>query len=121
MKFIKEEFKKVFLITRWVVGLYFKNYPVYTSINVISRIILAFAGLINAYIIAIATDEAIKLATGSTDLRSIYKIIFFIVGSSFFFSMVDIVNNYVWRSMMAQDWWKLREILAKKISNLGIS
>lgn len=121
MRFIKEEFQKVFLITKWVVGLYFKNYPLYTSINVVLRIVLAFAGLVNAYIIAVATDEAIKLTTGSIDLSSIYKIIFFILGSSFFFSMADIVNNYVWRSMMAQDWWKLREILAKKISNLGVS
>ena len=121
MNFLKEEFKKVFLITKWVLGLYFKNFPVYTSIYVICRILISLSVLVNAYIIALATDEAIKLiGSGSVNLTSVYKIIMLILGSSFFFSFVDIVNTYVWRMISFQDWYILRKVLSDKLLKLGI-
>lgn len=120
MKFLKAEISKIFLITKWIFGLYLQNYPKYTIIYIICRILISFSSLVNAYIIAIATDEAIKLIGGSVNSINIYKIIGLILGSSFFFSMVDIVNTYVWRMIAYQDWFMLRRTLSDRLFKLGI-
>lgn len=120
MKFIKEEIRKVVLVTKWVFGLYFKNYPKYTTIYIICRILMAFAVLVNAYIISVATDEAIKLIGGNLNNLVILKIVALIIGSSFFFGMVDIVNTYVWRMISFQDWYMLRKTLSDRLFKLGL-
>lgn len=120
MKFIKEEIRKVLLVTKWVFGLYLKNYPKYTIIYIVCRILISFSTLVNAYIIALATDQAIDLIGGNFNSLSILKVVFLIIGSSFFFALVDIINTYVWRMIAFQDWFMLRKTLSDRLFNLGL-
>lgn len=117
---IKDGFYRQFLITKWVIGLYFRNYPFYSLTYVICRIIAELSPLVNAYILALATDEAIRLLQNDIQVYSIYKILVLTVGSNLLFTLVGIINNYVWRMMSYQDWWKLREILSDKLRRVGI-
>lgn len=121
MNFLKVEVKRFFSVTKWVFSLYFSLFPLYTTIYIICRILISFSSLFNAYVIALATDEAIKLiGTGELSLH-IYKIIALILSSSIFFTLVDIANTYVWRMISHQEWWKFRKILSERLLKLGIN
>jgi hypothetical protein len=93
MDFLKTEFKRFFSVTKWVLSLYFKTFPVYTTIYVVCRILVSFSNLFNAYVIALVTDEAIKLIGTGQISSSIYKILALFLGTAFFFTLVDIVNS----------------------------
>jgi ATP-binding cassette subfamily B protein len=121
MDFLKTEFKRFFSVTKWVLSLYFKTFPVYTTIYVVCRILVSFSNLFNAYVIALVTDEAIKLIGTGQISSSIYKILALFLGTAFFFTLVDIVNSYVWRMITYQEWWKFRKILSERLLKLGIN
>jgi ATP-binding cassette subfamily B protein len=121
MDFLKTEFKRFFSVTKWVLSLYFKTFPVYTTIYVVCRILVSFSNLFNAYVIALVTDEAIKLIGTGQISSSIYKILALFLGTAFFFTLVDIVNSYVWRMISYQEWWKFRKILSERLLKLGIN
>jgi ATP-binding cassette subfamily B protein len=121
MDFLKTEFKRFFSVTKWVLSLYFKTFPVYTTIYVVCRILVSFSNLFNAYVIALVTDEAIKLIGTGQISSSIYKILALFLGTAFFFTLVDIVNSYVCRMITYKVWWKFRKILSERLLKLGIN
>lgn len=121
MKFLKSDFLRTFAVTKWVVTIYFKNYPLYTSIYILTELILTMSNLLNAYILALVTDKAILVATvGITDVFDFAPIIFLIIGSSLLFGFLGIVNTYVWRMITYQDSFMLRSMLAERLAFLGI-
>ncbi len=121
MKFLKSDFLRTFAVTKWVVSIYFKNYPLYTSIYILTELILTMSNLLNAYILALVTDKAIQVATvGITDIFDFAPIILLIIGSSLFFGFMGIINTYVWRMITYQDSFMLRSMLAERLAFLGI-
>lgn len=121
MKLIKSEIVRTWNITKWVVSIYLKNFPIKTSIFVISEIVLTLGNLINAYIIALATDKAIEIAkNGSSSVNDFATIIMLIIGSYIFFEVIRVINTYVWRMISYQDTFVLRKMLANRLSELGI-
>ncbi len=121
MKTIKFELNRFILITKWVLSIYFGNYPMLTSVTVVTHMISALAGLVNAYIVALATDQAIHVLNDkATSIYSFLPIVGMIIGSYLFFQVIDIVNTYVWRIISYKDYFTLRKLLIKRLSELGI-
>lgn len=121
MKTIKFELNRFILITKWVLSIYFGNYPMLTSVTVVTHMISALAGLVNAYIVALATDQAIHVLNEKvTSIYSFLPIVGMIIGSYLFFQVIDIVNTYVWRIISYKDYFTLRKLLIKRLSELGI-
>jgi ABC-type multidrug transport system fused ATPase/permease subunit len=121
MKLVKSEIVRTWNITKWVVSIYLKNFPVKTSIFIITEIVLTLGNLINAYIIALATDKAIEIAkNGSSSVSDFATIISLIIGSYIFFEVIRIINTYVWRMISYQDTFVLKKMLANRLSKLGI-
>ena len=88
--------KQTLATTKWILGLYFKNYPLYTTIFIICEVILNLGSLLNAYVIALVTDMAISLTTSSLELSfsNFIPIVGLIVGSYLFIAIVKIVDTY---------------------------
>lgn len=121
MKTLKSELTRTFNVTKWVISIYFKNYPLFTSIYAVSEITLSLAGLFNAYIIALVTDKAIHLLKLSNpNVSDFYPIMLLIIGSYIFFELIRILDNYVWTLISYQDNFVLRKMLAQRLSELGI-
>ena len=121
MKTLKTELLRVFSVTKWVVSIYFKNYPSLISITVTTHMISALSSLVNAYIVALATDQAIKvLNSKATNINEFLPIVGMIIGSFLFFQIIGITNTYVWRIISYKDYFTLRKILIKRLSELGI-
>ncbi len=121
MKLLKTELLRTFDVTKWVLSIYFKNYPLMISVTIVTHMISALSGLINAYIVALATDQAIHvLEIKATDIYSFLPIVFMIIGSYLFFQFIDIINTYFWRIISYRDYYTLREMLIKRLSVLGI-
>lgn len=111
-------------ITKWVLGLYFKNYPFYTSVYFVSEIILQLGNLINAYIIAVVTDMAISTLTkgvSPTSIDEFIPIVALIVGANLFFEVIRILDNFARRMINHQDWWNLRRLQYEQMLTLGIA
>ena len=95
MKKILPEIKRTLGLGKWVLSIYFKNYPLMISVTIVTHMISALSGLINAYIVALATDQAIHvLEIKATDIYSFLPIVFMIIGSYLFFQFIDIINTY---------------------------
>ena len=121
MKLLKSELSRVWSITKWVLSIYFKNYPVLISVFVLTELILTMGGLLNAYILALVTDKAIQVAqSGISNIFDFAPIISLIIGSYLFFEILRIINIYVWRMVSYQDNLMLRKMLAERLSFLGI-
>ncbi len=121
MKSLKAELFKTLSITKWIVSIYFSNFPIKTSIFVITEIFLTLANLFNAYVIALATDKAIEVVkNGLSTVSDFAPIILWIIGSYIFFEVIRIVNSYVWRLISYQDTFVLKKMLANRLSELGI-
>lgn len=121
MQKLKSEFSRFNLITRWVLSIYFTNYPFLISVTIFTHMLSALSSLINAYIIALATDQAIAVLNNkATDIYAFLPIVGMIIGSYLFFQVVDIVNTYVWRIISYKDYFTLRKMLIKRLSELGI-
>lgn len=121
MKLLKTELLRTFNVTKWVLSIYFKNYPLMISVTIVTHMISALSGLVNAYIVALATDQAIHvLEIKATDIYSFLPIVFMIIGSYLFFQFIDIINTYFWRIISYRDYYTLREMLIKRLSVLGI-
>lgn len=121
MKIFKTEFIRTSNVTKWVLSIYFKNYPFLISIYITTQILSSLSSLLNAYIIALVTDQSIQvLASGISSVYSFIPIVSLIIGSYVFFQIVDIVNTYVWRIILYKDSYVLRIMLAQRLSELGI-
>ena len=121
MKTLKTEFFRTWSVTKWVISIYFSNYPILVSITIVTHMMSALSGLVNAYIVALATDHAIQvLSEKSTNIYSFLPIVGMIIGSYLFFQSIDIVNTYVWRIISFKDYYTLRKLLIKRLSELGI-
>lgn len=121
MKLLKGELKRTWNIAKWVLSIYFKNYPGYMSVFVVTELITSLSNLVNAYIIALVTDKAIELVQiKSLDVTRFLPIIFLITGSYIFFELLRIINRHAWRMITYQDHFLLRKILAKRLEYLGI-
>ncbi|EKE04972.1 MAG: ABC transporter ATP-binding protein [uncultured bacterium] len=121
MKTLKSELLRTLDVTKWVLSIYFKNYPLYTTIFIITELVLTLSNLLNAYIIALVTDRAIQVAqVGISKITDFLPIITLIIGSYIFFETIRIINIYVWRIISYQDMFLLRRMLAERLSFLGI-
>src|SRR3989344_3131484 len=121
MKTLKTELLRTWNIAKWVLSIYFKNYPVYMSVFFVTELITSLANLVNAYIIALVTDQAIQLIQiKSLDITRFLPITLLIIGSYMFFELLRIINRHAWRMITYQDGFLLRKILAKRLEYLGI-
>ncbi|MEK7526410.1 MAG: ABC transporter ATP-binding protein [Patescibacteria group bacterium] len=122
MKKIISSFSDVFSTTKWVASLYVRTNPVLASTYLIASSVISLGNLINAYIIARVTDEAIKIyMSGSVNVDSMVPILAMILGSSLFFGFTRIISRHAWRMLYFQDWMNLRKILYQRLLELGVS
>lgn len=121
MKKIIPEIKRTLGLVKWVLSIYFKNYPVSMSVFFVTELISSIGNLINAYILALVTDQAVQLLQDkSLDISRFLPTTLLIIGSYLFFEIIRIVNRHVWRMITYQDHYMLRKILAKRLEYLGI-
>lgn len=121
MKILKSELLRTISVVKWVLSIYFKNYPVLSLVYVATELILSLNGLLNAYVVALVTDKAIQVAQiGTTKVIDFLPIILLIIGSYIFFETLKIINNYVWRMISYQDMFLLRRMLTQRLSFLGV-
>lgn len=121
MKNLKSELLRTLSVSKWVVSIYYKSFPIELSIYISTKLILTLGNLLNAYIIALVTDKAIEVASlKSVSILNFIPIISLIIGSYIFFELLGILSTYVWRMITYQDTFVLRTMLAKRLSFLGI-
>lgn len=121
MNLLKSEFSRLALISKWVLSIYFKNYPVQTFVFIVTELVLSLGNLLNAYIIAIVTDKAIGLMqSNNLEVKNFIPILILIIGSYLFFEFLRIINRYVWRYITYQDYHILRKMLADRLIFLGV-
>ena len=119
----KSEIVQLISTTKWVLGLYFKNYPGLTTLYMFTQIVLQVGNLFNAYIIAVVTDLAIGLVSNTKNLgmNDFIPVIAIILGANFVLEVVRVINNYSIRMINFQDWMRLRKVLYEKLYSLGVS
>lgn len=121
MKFLKSEFIRTYNVTKWVLSIYFKNYPILVSVFITTELVLTLGNLLNAYIIALVTDKAIQVAqSGVVKIIDFISIIALIIGLYIFLETLRIINRYVWRMISYKDMFLLRKMLAERLAFLGI-
>lgn len=119
----KEELAELLSTTKWVLKLYFGNYPGLTTTFFITEVLSQLGNLFNAYIFALVIDKAVQLVSSDAklDITIFLPILAIIVGSTIILEIIRVVNNHSWALIQTLDRLVLVKVLYKQLISLGVA